>query len=89
MPFRYLAFDHASQAILAHGGTAADALYAADQIAPDAPLYVLDAGHLGWKIWHLQMNLGAASEALRRGDKVVPFDFWWLRWGTGAAGGKR
>jgi hypothetical protein len=67
-PFQYLAFDNTSQAILAHGGTAADALYAADQIAPDAPIYVLDAGRLGWKLWDLRMNLYSAKEALRRGE---------------------
>ena len=70
-PFRYLAFDDASQAILAHGGTVADALYAADQIAPDAPIYVVDAGRFGWKIWDLQMNLVSAEEALRHGDNII------------------
>jgi hypothetical protein len=62
--FRYLAFDDASQAILAHGGTAADALYAADEIAPNAPIYVVDAGRFGWTLWDLQMNLVSAEEAL-------------------------
>ena len=63
-PFRYLAFDNASQAILAHGGTAVDALYAADQIAPEAPIYVVDAGRYGWKIWDWQIDLVSAHEAL-------------------------
>jgi hypothetical protein len=81
-PFRYLAFDNASQAILAHGGTAADALYAADQIAPDAPIYVVDAGRFGWKIWDWQIDLVSAQEALRHGDNLISFGFWWLRrWG--------
>ena len=85
-PFRYLAFDDASLAILAHGGTAADALYAADQIAPDAPIYVVDAGRFGWKIWDLQMNLVSAEEALRHGDNIISFGFWWLlRWGEAIA----
>ena len=79
MPFRYLAFNDASQEILAHGGTAADALYAADQIAPDAPIHVLDAGCLGWKIWDLQLNLFSAKEALWRGDNIISFGLSWLR----------
>jgi hypothetical protein len=78
-PFRYLAFDNASQAILAHGGTAADALYAADQIAPDAPIYVVDAGRFGWKIWNLQIDLDSAQEALRHGDNIISFGLWRLR----------
>jgi hypothetical protein len=86
-PFQYLAFDNTSQAILAHGGTAADALYAADQIAPDAPIYVLDAGRLGWKLWDLRMNLYSAKEALRRGDNIMSFGFWWLRRRVEAAAG--
>jgi hypothetical protein len=83
-PFRYLAFDHASQAILAHGGTAADAVYAADQIAPDAPIYVVDAGRLGWKIWDWQIDLDSAQEALGHGDNLISFGFWRLRRWSGA-----
>jgi hypothetical protein len=64
--FEYLAFDSSSQAILAHGPTAADALSDADHIAPDAPIYVLSAGSMGWTIWDRRMNLLNAKQALER-----------------------
>ena len=64
--FEYLAFDATSQAILAHGHTAVDALYKADRIAPDAPRYILGVGNLGWIIWNQRLSLGAANSALER-----------------------
>ena len=62
--FEYLAFDDTSQAILAHGRTAVDALRAAARIALDAPIYILEAGNLGWMIWSQRLNLGAANSVL-------------------------
>ena len=62
--FEYLAFDATSQAILAHGAIAVDALCAADRIAPEAPIYILDAGDLGSMIWSQRLNLEAANSVL-------------------------
>ncbi len=64
-PFFYIAFDDTSKAILAHGATAVDALCDADRIAPEAAIYILDAGTQGWKIWSNRMDLIAATKVWR------------------------
>jgi hypothetical protein len=61
-PFFYLAFDEESQVLLGHGFTAAEALASADATAPASPIYILDCGSQGWKIWVQRMNLPAAKK---------------------------
>ncbi len=62
--FAYIAFDDTSKTILAHGARAIDALCNADRIAPNAAIYILDAGPRGLEIWTQSMDLMAARKAL-------------------------
>ncbi|MDD2794666.1 hypothetical protein [Acidocella sp.] len=68
--FAFIAFNHETGLPLAHGRTAAHAAAAADQLAPDAALYVLDAHHAGPWIWAERVALGAALkwDAMRARD---------------------
>jgi hypothetical protein len=65
--FAYIAFNHETSLPLAHGRSAAHAAAAADQLAPDATLYVLDAHHAGPWIWAERVALMYALE----GDEVM------------------
>ncbi len=64
MNFSYVAFDEVSQAAISYGPSASRALLLADEVAPEAPIYVLDAGVLGWKIWHFRLDLDAARKEI-------------------------
>jgi hypothetical protein len=59
-PFAYIAFDERDGAQLAHGQTATIALDRADRLAPDAPIQIIAAGHIGERIWTSRMNFGSA-----------------------------
>lgn len=60
--FAFIAFNHETGLPLAHGPTAALAAAAADHLAPDATLYVLDAGGAGPWIWAERVALSHALE---------------------------
>lgn len=63
-PFAYIAFDYTSQTALAYGSTAVDALQDADRVAPDAAIFILRAGRLGWRVWNRRLDLSAATEVI-------------------------
>jgi hypothetical protein len=62
--FAYLAFNHLSGTLLAHGKTAAYAALQADQVAPEAPLKIILAGAAGLEIWRAGMTHGEAAVIL-------------------------
>jgi hypothetical protein len=55
--FAYIAFDHETGRPLAHGYCAALAAAAADELVPEATLYVLDAHEAGPWIWAERLAL--------------------------------